>query len=104
MRSHLILLTLVLILSACVRDVQKIPVATGGSKADASVNMSYDVAAFENPIVNWQAAQKTAQRRCAAWGYSTAEGFEGQTQVCNARNGYGTCVRATITRTYQCLN
>lgn len=98
-----LLVASIVILSACAHNVQKIPVATGGSRADAAIEMSYNVHSLENPVVDWAAAEQAATQRCKKWGYTRAEGFEGTRTQCNARNYYG-CTDATVTRTYQCLN
>ena len=92
---------LIALLTAC--NVTKTPVATGGSRADASIEMSYDVGGFETVTPDWSAAQTAATERCQAWGFSKAEGFEGISTQCNAFNAYG-CVNETVTRTYQCLD
>jgi hypothetical protein len=95
-------LSLLVLVAGC--SVNKTPVATGGSKADATVRMSYEESMFESPQVNWAAAQREALARCEAWGYSSVEGFSGIETNCNAYNGYGNCISATHTRTYQCLD
>lgn len=90
-----------LMLAACA-EVAKTPVAVGGSRADASVIMAYDVAMFENVTPDWATASKSAQARCKVWGYPGASAFEGTREQCHAYNGYGNCLRATISKTYQC--
>jgi hypothetical protein len=97
------LILMVALLSACTAQ-HVVPVATGGSKADASVEMGYNTGLFHPAEPDWPAAQVTASKRCQAWGYSKAEGFEGTTLNCNRYNGYGQCLDGTVTRTYQCLN
>ena len=84
-------------------SVEKTPVATGGSKADASIVMSYNVGGFEAPVVDWDAAQISATKRCNAWGYKKAEAFEGVQTQCTAYNAYG-CMSSNVNRTYQCTN
>jgi hypothetical protein len=101
MARFLMLFSILVVVSAC--QVQKTPVATGGSRADAAIQMSYQTGGFETAVVNWDAAQATATQRCQAWGYTRAEGFDGVSTVCNASNMYG-CVDSTVTRTYQCLD
>ena len=97
-----VLLVPFLILGAC--EVQKTPVPTGGSKADALVDMSYDVGGLEVPVVDWTAAAASAAKRCAAWGYRKADAFEGTRTQCHSRDMYGNCSMATVTKTYQCTN
>ena len=81
---------------------QKELVPTGGSRADGTVNLSFEYGMFEKPVVNWNAAMDAATHRCSAWGYRSAEPFGGQTTRCEAVNGYGNCVRWLATVTYQC--
>jgi hypothetical protein len=77
-------------------------VATGGSRADGTVNLSYELGSLEKPKLNLEKGLATARDRCRAWGYSDAEPFGGETRQCQAPSQYG-CVRWLITLTYQCL-
>ena len=97
------LILLVAALSACATQ-RVVPVATGGSKADALVEMGYNTGLFHPTEPDWPSANITATKRCKAWGYSKAEGFDGVSTQCHQRNGYGQCLDATVTRTYQCLD
>ena len=81
--------------------VQKDWIPTGGSRGDGTVKMSFEFGGFEKPIVDNAKADAAAQQRCAAWGYSGAERFEGIERNCLAANQYG-CVRYRVTATYQC--
>lgn len=83
---------------------QKILQATGGSRADGIVNLSYEAGAFETPVIDWDQANAVALKRCEAWGYSAAEAFGGVTKQCQAFNGFGNCIQAFITVPYQCTN
>jgi YecR-like lipoprotein len=87
-------------LAAC--EVAKTPVATGGSKSDGLVEMSYDVGGLEIAKVDWSTAQISAAKRCSVWGYRNAEPFEGARTQCQSFDGYGGYNYATVTRTYQC--
>lgn len=93
-----------LMLSACATPTPKVLSATGGSKADGTVQLSYEYGLFEQPVIDYQAAQNTAEKRCAAWGYKNAESFDTGVEQCQAYNGYGNCVRSRVTVTYQCIN
>lgn len=90
----------VLILAGCATP--KVMQATGGSRADGTVDMSYEYGLFQKPVVNMAAAETTATQRCKAWGYTAAEPFGGQLKHCNAYNGYGNCVDVLVTVKYQC--
>ncbi len=92
----------ILLLSACATNVT--PLATGGSKADGTVVVSYSYGAFEQPVVDWEKAGGSAKARCAAWGYKKAVPFEGSEEKCLAFNGYGDCMRTQVNTTYQCTN
>lgn len=98
MRRLFVIVT-VAVLAAC--SVVKVPVATGGSKSDGTVVMSYEYGGFEQPKPDWNSAQQEATQRCQAWGYTGAEAFGGVNKKCNGYNAYG-CVRYTVHRTYQC--
>lgn len=81
----------------------KIPQATGGSKADGIIDLSYQYGGLEKPVVQWDQALITAKQRCGAWGYQNVEAFGGTTSHCQAFNQYG-CVRFLVTRKYQCMD
>lgn len=83
---------------------QKVLQATGGSRADGTVNLSFETGMFEKPVIDWDQAGKVARKRCEAWGYTDAEAFGGTTTQCQAYNGYGGCVQAFVTVPFQCIN
>lgn len=91
-----------LILTACA--VNKIPQPISGSKADGTVVLAYDIGLLEQPIIDSEQAQKTARKRCRAWGYKNADPFGGRTAVCSARNLYGECTQNQVSMTYQCTD
>ena len=76
--------------------------ATGGSRADATVRLSYEYGALEKPQVNELEAQNLATARCKTWGYTGAEAFGGSTQQCNMPGGMSGCNRWLVTKEYQC--
>lgn len=88
-----------LTLGAC--TVKKTPIPTGGSKADGTLELSYEFGEFERPQIDWATANASAVQRCATWGYTGAEPFGGQRTTCTSPSGYG-CVRWLATVTYQC--
>jgi len=75
--------------------------ATGGSRSDGVVKLSYEYGTFEVPQVNPQQGIDLAKERCSAWGYSAAEAFGGTTKVCN-RPGSSGCDGWLVTSEYQC--
>lgn len=96
-------LTLVMgfiLLSGCA--VTKDWTATGGSRSDGVVRLSYDYGVFEQPQVNEVQGVDMATQRCKTWGYEGAEAFGGVTRNCNVPDGFGGCNRWLVTKEYQC--
>lgn len=89
-----------LVLYGCA--VQKEYVATGGSRADGTIELSYEYGRFQAPRVNEQQGVTLAKRRCKAWGYSDAEPFGGKKQTCSFSDANG-CAQWFVTAQYQCL-
>lgn len=92
-----------LTLAACATS--KSWVATGGSRADATVRLAYTYGPMEAAQVDEAQAQTLAERRCAVWGYSGAEPFGGNTTTCSMPTGGlfgGGCAEFMVTREYQC--
>ena len=76
--------------------------ATGGSRSDGSVKLSYEYGLFGKPEANDAQGLAVASERCQAWGYQSAEAFGGVTTVCQSRGDYG-CNSTLVTKEYQCL-
>jgi YecR-like lipoprotein len=76
--------------------------ATGGSRSDGTVKLSYEYGEFEKPVVDLQQGVRLAQEKCAVWGYSGAQAFGAAEQTCVVSNAYG-CIRWRVTAEYQCL-
>ncbi|MDO9520617.1 MAG: YecR family lipoprotein [Pseudohongiella sp.] len=72
--------------------------ATGGSRADGTVALSYSYTMFQTPVVDWTQATQTAIARCKAWDYSDAEAFGGSTSQCADPQ----CNTTIVTATFQC--
>lgn len=102
MKNILLYTVLIAAISGCSRVVVKDWQATGGSRADATVKLSYDYRYGETPQLSDQQAINLAQKRCAIWGYSGAEAFGGQTDTCNQRDPYLGCVNGIVTKEFQC--
>jgi hypothetical protein len=77
-------------------------VATGGSRSDGTVKLSYQYGGFQQPVVDAQQGLDLAKSKCAAWGFTGAEAFGGEVRTCTAYNQYG-CVQFLVTAEYQCL-
>jgi len=101
MGRPILILAIACILNGCA--VHKSLIPTGGSRADGTVELSYEFGMFETPEVDYAQGQEAARQRCAAWGYSDAEPFGGQKDQCQQVNGYGNCIRTLVTVQYQCI-
>ncbi len=100
MRHWGLALCVVLALAGCARKKDLIP--TGGSRADGTVDLSYELGLYEKPVLDPEKGLIIARQRCAAWGYTGAEAFGGEKRQCQAFYG-GDCIRWFVTMTYQCL-
>ena len=89
-----------LILTATGCATQKQWGASGGSKGDGIVKLSYQASALEIPNVNEQQGLDLAKSRCISWGYKSAESFDFQNKQCIDSQ----CNSYTVTKEYQCLN
>lgn len=88
-------------LSGCATTV--VPTASGGSRSDGTVEMSYEYGAMMVPQVDYATAKRTAVRRCQAWGYKDAESFDTGLKKCSAPSVYG-CDAYRVTIQYQCIH
>lgn len=91
---------LAIVISGCA--VQKTLVPTGGSRADGTIELSYEYGEMEVPQIDIQQGAEAARQRCMAWGYSDAEAFGGQKSTCQQSGGFG-CARTLVTIQYQCI-
>lgn len=97
----LALLLVELSVSGCAVDKQL--AATGGSKADGIVELSFEIGEFQTAKIDWVKAQSDAVQRCAAWGYHNAEKFGGEKRQCQVPSQYG-CAQWFVTVSYQCTS
>jgi YecR-like lipoprotein len=97
---HLLLAMCVALAAGCAKHEDL--AATGGSRSDGTVNLSYEYGSAENPQIDLAQGLVTARVRCQARGYSDAQAFGGQTKQCQAPSDYG-CMRWIATMPYQCL-
>lgn len=77
-------------------------VATGGSRSDGTIKLSFEYNMFEKPQLDNQQGLALAIHKCSAWGYSGAEAFGGSESKCEQMNGYGSCIAWMVTATFQC--
>lgn len=89
----------ILALAACA--TAKTYTATGGSRSDGTVRLSYEVGMLEVPTVDEAQGLSVARQRCATWGYSGAEAFGGTTSQCTSMGSSG-CMTTLVTKEYQC--
>lgn len=75
--------------------------ATGGSRSDGTVRLSYNVGMFETATVDEAQGLNVARQRCATWGYTGAEAFGGVTTQCTQVSSSG-CMATLVTKEYQC--
>lgn len=92
--------TAILLLSGC--TTTKEWAATGGSRSDGVVRLSYELGELETAILNEEQAINLATQRCKTWGYDGAEAFGGITRQCNTMGGFSGCARWLVTKEYQC--
>lgn len=76
--------------------------ATGGSRSDGVVRLSYEHGEFEKAVLNESQAIAIATKRCATWGYTGAEAFGGVSRQCSQHGGMGGCATYIVTKEYQC--
>ena len=76
--------------------------ATGGSKSDGTITLSYEKPAFITVNTDPSQGQMLAEQRCKAWGYVSAEEFGGETRNCIEPGGR-MCNNWLISKQYQCI-
>ena|SRR5438045_2652191 len=101
MKTKILALGALAVLAGCATVSQM--TATGGSRADGIVRLSYEAGNFDKVRIDEATALKTAQARCRTWGYSDAEAFGGVTRQCQSSAGIYGCNRWLVTKEYQCL-
>lgn len=76
--------------------------ATGGSRSDGIVKLSFEYDQFDRIELDEASALQTARQRCAVWGYTDADPFQGVIKQCQGRGLFGECGHWFVTREYQC--
>jgi len=94
--TYCLLALMTLIVSGC--STTKILEATGGSRSDGVVELSYTVHRFEIPDTDPEQGLSVARARCQAWGYRSAEAFGGSKKTCQNQD----CSVYVLTFPYQC--
>lgn len=94
------ILAAVLVLAGCSTVSQW--TATGGSRADGVVRLSYELGPFQKAQMDDQQGLTLATERCKTWGYTGAEAFGGVTRQCTHPGQFGSCDAYHVTKDYQC--
>lgn len=94
--------------AGCAKPVAKMWEASGGSRADATVEVGFVFnPELEIPQMSDAQALAEAVKRCQAWGYADAEPFGMIKRQCQqfrpAPFGGTICTNMYVTRQYQCL-
>ena len=89
-----------LALGGCV--VSKDWQATGGSRSDGVVQLSYEYEQLQGAQTSDRQGLNLAVSRCDSWGYTGSEASGRTKQTCTQPGGLG-CASWLVTREYQCL-
>jgi len=98
MKKVALALGALLLVSACA--TVKTWQATGGSRSDGTVRLSYEVGMFEAPQLA-DDGTTIAVERCKVWGYTGATAFGGVTSLCT-QPGESGCLLTLVTKEFQC--
>ena len=75
--------------------------ASGGSKSDGVVELSYNYTYMRKPVASDSQGLERAAQMCKAWGYSGATSFDFIERKCQSGDAYG-CSVWVATKKYQC--
>ena len=101
MRYKLALVITVVIIAGCSTVTRMAP--TSGSRSDGIVKLSFEYGELDRIEINEADALRSARQRCAVWGYTDADPFEGFTRQCQRLGGlFGGCSHWFVTKEYQC--
>ena len=102
MKKAIILISGSIIMTSCATT--KMWQATGGSKSDGTIKLSYQHNLYEKPVVNESQALGEAIKRCTSWGFNSAEAFGGSLTQCISPSMAGGCNMFQVTKEYQCTS
>lgn len=77
--------------------------ATGGSRSDGIVKLSFEYGMFDKIQIDEAAALQIARQRCGVWGYTDADPFGGVVRQCQHYSSLG-CTHYFVTKEYQCTS
>ena len=100
MKKITVLLLLNLALSSCATTIT--PLASGGSRADGTLEYTYTYGILTRPQIDWDRVGFDALQRCSDWGYTTADMFPGAIRECASTTADGGCNAYRVTTTFQC--
>jgi len=93
-----------LFLTGCAKKTPKTFLPVGGSKADATVKLSYDYnPAREIPVIDEKQTAMAAKRKCQAWGYQDASPFGAVISTCTRFDPWAGCINMSVITEYQCI-
>ena len=99
MRYKLVVAGAIIALAGCATVTQM--EATGGSRSDGIVKLSYEYGMFDKVELDAASGLAKARERCGVWGYTDADPFGGVVRQCQAMSSMG-CTHWFATIEYQC--
>ncbi len=99
-KLSLLIASSVFLLTSCSTNMEM--KATGGSKSDGTVTLSFDHAAIMDPIIDEKKVLQTAKAKCNVWGFRNAKAFGGSTKKCLEEYKTGGCAGFRVKKVYQC--
>jgi hypothetical protein len=101
MKYKLALIATIAMIAGCSTVTRMAP--TSGSRSDGIVKLSFEYGQFDKIEINEADALRSARQRCAVWGYTDADPFEGYARQCQRAGGlFGGCSHWFVTKDYQC--
>jgi len=91
MVKRLVLMVVIAVLGVAGCAVRKDWFASGGSRADGTVQLSVTWGLFEKPVVDGAQGVALAKSKCEVWGYTGAQPFGGVFTQCNSTDYQGNC-------------
>lgn len=100
--KHLVTLLAIVALTGCISTPMQWG-ASGGSRADGIVELSYTYNYMQKPITSEVQGRLRAAQMCLAWGYvNGVEPMDVDERKCES-SSYNGCDLWRVTRKYQCL-
>lgn len=100
--KFLLTILFIIFLSGCVSTPMQWH-ASGGSKADGIVELSYTYNYMQKPVTSETQGVARAGQMCMSWGYLEVEALDFLERSCQMGDYLG-CDVWVVTRKYQCIN